>query len=109
MRQWGRMGQNILTLQINELEGGVETSATEAERAFVSPDGVSRDDQGRAFHLRQNSSTSTAWTSRGPCTPRIRICSMSAVRLVPVTNTAERPEFKPGESLSRTSSRDSTT
>ena len=30
------MGQIILTLQINELEGGVETSATEAERALFA-------------------------------------------------------------------------
>ena len=28
-----------MTLQINELEGGVDTSANEAERAFVSPEG----------------------------------------------------------------------
>jgi len=37
MRQWGRvgrMGQNIFTLQINELEGKGEMRATEAAGSF---------------------------------------------------------------------------
>ena len=62
---------------------------------------------------RQLSSTRMAWASRGPWTPRIRICSISAVRLVPVMNTTERPavgrswEFEIG-SLARTSSSEPT-
>lgn len=55
-------------------------------------DGVTRRNKAcmPAYPCRQDSSTRIACTLRGPCTPRTRICSMSAVRLVPETNTTER-------------------
>jgi hypothetical protein len=51
-------------------------------RRVVTDDGV---------YPRQDSSTKIAWTSLGPWTPRMRICSISAVRLGPVMKTTERP------------------
>ena len=56
---------------------------------------------GQVHELRRAQPTNTTWTSFGPCTPRISVCSMSAVRLGPVISVTTEARSSSGPIRSR--------